>query len=115
MREIYKVTATQVVTSETHPEGVLSNVTGYPRSFDSRNYNASEANPDGDAEKALRIAKADYHAQQSVFEAADNRAMWTLTLERTDGRQVMRDSFGAFPVVTPVEPEPAEPVEPDGE
>lgn len=106
MREIYKVNATQVVTSENHPEGVLSTVTGYPKLFDSRNYNATELNPDGDPEKALRIAKADYHSQQAAFEASDTRAMWTLTLERTDGRQIVRDSFGAFPVVTPVEPEP---------
>ena len=30
MRQIYIVNATQVVTSETHPEGVYSTVSGYP-------------------------------------------------------------------------------------
>lgn len=35
-----------------------------------------------------------------------HRAMWTVTLERADGRQIMRESFGAFPDMTPPEPEP---------
>lgn len=119
MREIYKVNATQIVVSDAHPEGILSNVSGYPKTFDSRNYNATEANPDGDAEKALRVAKAAYHDQQSKFEASDSRAGWILTLERgSDGRQIMRDSWGGFPDMTPVptpEPEPVEPVETEGE
>ena len=102
MREIYKVNATQIVVSDAHPEGMLSTVNGYPKTFDSRNYNATEANPNGDPEKALRVARSDYHAQQSAFEAADNRAGWVLTLERgSDGRQLMRDSFGGFPDMTP--------------
>lgn len=111
MREIYKVNATQIVVSDTHQEGVPSTVSGYPKMFDSRNYNATAENPDGDAEKALRVAQSDYHAQQSAFEASDARAMWTLTLERTDGRQIMRNSWGGFPDMTPVstpEPEPGE-------
>lgn len=106
MREIYKVNATQVVISDAHPEGVLSTVSGYPKSFDSRNYATADGNPNGDADKALRVARSDYHAQLSAFEAADNRAVWVLTLERcSDGRQIMRDAFGAFPDMTPA-PEP---------
>lgn len=112
MREIYKVTATQIVVSDAHPEGMLSTVAGYPKTFDSRNYGASTENPDGNAEKALRVAQSDYHGQQSNFEAADNRAGWVLTLERgSDGRQIMRDSWGGFPDMTPVptpEPEPVD-------
>lgn len=118
MREIYKVNATQIVVSDAHPEGTLTNVSGYPKTFDSRNYGATTENPNGDPEKALRVAKADYHAQQSAFEASDARAGWTLTLERTDGRQIMRDSWGGFPDMTPQpqpEPEPVEPVETEGE
>lgn len=113
MRQIFIVNATQVVVSETNPQGVFSTLPGYPKTFDSRNYNSTEANPDGDVEKALRVAKSDYHTQQSAFEVSDTRAMWTLTLERADGKQLMRDSWGAFPDVTP-EPEP-EPVEPETE
>lgn len=37
MRQIYTVDAKQVVLSEAHPEGVYSNVFGYPKAFDNRN------------------------------------------------------------------------------
>ena len=105
MRQIYKVEATQVVTSEAHPEGLYSSAPGYPKTFDSRNYGATEANPNGDPEKAFRVAKADYLTQQAAFLSADNRAAWTVTLTRADGRQMMQDNWGAFPDMTP---EPAE-------
>lgn len=105
MRQIYIVNATQVVVSDSHPEGLFSVMTGYPKTFDSRNYNATEANPNGDEEKALRMAKAEYLSRLSANYAADNRAMWAVTLERADGRQIMRESIGAFPDMTP-EPEP---------
>lgn len=105
MRNIYIVNATQVVVSEAHPEGAYSVVSGYPKTFDSRNYNATEENPDGDVSKALRVAKADYHAQQAAFLASDARAIWTVTLAQADGRQLMSESYGAFPDLTPVEEE----------
>ena len=54
MRNIYIVDATQVVVSENHPEGMFSHISGYPKTFDSRNYNATELNPDGDPEKIGR-------------------------------------------------------------
>ena len=109
MREIYKVTAIQVVVSDAHPEGMLTTVTDFPKSFDSRNYAAPDANPNGDADKALRVARSAYHDQQAKFEASDARAGWVLTLERcSDGRQIMRDAFGAFPDMTPTPPEPVE-------
>ena len=104
MRNIYIVDATQVVTSQAHPEGLYSTVSGFPKTFDSRSYNASAENPNGDEEKALRMAKSEYLSQQSAFYASDNRAMWTVTLTRADGAQFMKDSQGAFPVITP-EPE----------
>lgn len=100
MRNIYIVNATQVVTSENHPEGVYSVVSGYPKTFDSRNYNASAENPDGDSDKAFRVAKSDYCSQQSAFLASDTRAMWTVTLTRADGRQIASECFGAFPEMT---------------
>lgn len=120
MREIYKVNATQIVVSDAHPEGTLTTVADFPKTFDSRNYPAADGNPNGDADKALRVARSAYHDQQSKFEAADSRAGWVLTLERgSDGRQIMRDSWGGFPDMTPPEPEPepepVEPVETEGE
>lgn len=113
MRQIYIVNATQTVTSDTHPEGVYSVLPDYPKRYDSRNYDATEANPNGDEELALIVAKADFADVVKQLSLAHNRAMWTVTLERADGRQIMRESRGAFPDMTPApEPEPEpEPVE----
>lgn len=104
-RQIFIVNATQVVVSESHPEGLFSTISGYPKTFDSRNYNATETNPDGDTEKALKVAKSDYYSRLSANYASDNRAMTTVTLEMANGRQIMYECIGAFPVVEP-EPEP---------
>lgn len=100
MREIYTVQATQVVISEAHPEGAYSTISGYPKLFDSNFY-------DGDVEKALRLAQSEFFERWSALLKSDTRAMYTVTLERTDGRQIDRRSFGSFPVVEP-EPEPNE-------
>lgn len=110
MRQIFIVTATQVVTSEQNPQGLFSVVSGYPKSFDSRSYPASDGNPNGDEEKALNMAKSAYLAQLSTNYANANptRVMMVVTLERADGRQVMRECIGAFPDMTP---EPTEPEE----
>ena len=98
MRQIYTVNAIQVVTSESHPEGVKSNVTGYPKDIDSRDYNNSE-------ETALIVAHADYADRVKQLTLAGNRTMWTVTLERADGAQIAKKSWGSFPVIQP-EPEP---------
>ncbi len=103
MRQIYIVNATQVVTSEAHPEGVYSTVSGYPKIFDSRNYNATEHNPNGSEYRALQVAKSEYFSRLSAMYASDaeNRVMATITLERADGRQLLGEYFGAFPDMTP--------------
>ena len=113
MRQIYIVNATQVVTSESHPEGLYSVISGYPKTFDSRAYPASGGNPNGDEEKALNMAKSAYLAQLSTNYANANptRVMMVVTLERADGRQIMRECIGAFPDMTPTTeptPEPEE-------
>ena len=108
MRQIYTVDAKQVVPSAAHPEGVYSSVTGYPKTFDSRSYNATEDNPNGDPERAYIVAKADFLAQQSALMVSDSaRVMWAITLTRADGKQMMQESWGALPDMTP-QPEPAE-------
>ena len=108
MRQIYTVEAKQVVPSTAHPEGVYSNVTGYPKTFDSRSYNATEDNPNGDPERAFVVAKADFLSQQAALMVSDSpRVMWAITLTRADGRQMLHESWGAFPDMTP-QPEPAE-------
>lgn len=102
MRQIYIVNATQVVISDSHPEGLFSVMSGYPKQYDSRNYPASDGNPNGDAEKAYRMAKSEYLSRLSANYASDNRAMTTVTLERADGHQLMREHIGGFPDMTPI-------------
>lgn len=105
MRNIFIVTATQVVASEAHPEGVYSTVPDYPKRFDSSNYPAADGNPNGDENRAFDVAKAEFYSRVSAFLSANNRAMWTVTLTRADGKQIMRDGRGAFPDMTPA-PQP---------
>ena len=108
MRQIYKVDANQVVPSTAHPEGVYSSVPGYPKTFDSRSYNATEDNPNGDPERAYIVAKADFLSQQAALMVSDStRVMWAITLTRADGRQMMQESWGAFPDMTPAPAEEA--------
>ena len=102
-RNIFIVNATQVVTSESHPEGLFSVVSGYPKNFDSRSYPV-EGSEDGNSDKALQMAKAEYFSRLSANYASDTRAMWTVTLEMANGRTVMHESVGAFPVVEPEPP-----------
>lgn len=103
MRNIFIVDAKQVVISESHPEGLYSTVSGYPKNYDSESFN-------GDSDAALRAAKAEYYSRLSAnYTGSAARVMAVVTLEQADGRQIMRDSIGAFPVVAPTpEPEPEE-------
>jgi len=110
MRNIYIVNATQVVTSESHPEGLYSVISGYPKTFDSRSYSAADGNPNGDTDAALRAAKSEWHARVSAnYAGSPNRVMSTVTLETAQGRTIMQECIGAFPDMTPApEPEPEE-------
>lgn len=113
MRNIYTTAAMQIVTSEAHPEGTYTPVNGYPIIRDSRTYERTEANPNGNEEIALIVAQADYADAVKQLRTADNstRVGWAVTLERWDGVQLARKSFGAFPDMTPApepEPEPEE-------
>lgn len=103
MRNIFVVNATQVVVSEAHPEGLFSTVSGYPKTFDSRSYNATEANPNGDEGAALNAAKSEYYTRLAAnYAGSANRVMATVTLELADGRQILRDRVGSMPDMTPV-------------
>ena len=106
MRNIFIVNAIQVVISENHPEGLYSTVQGYPITRDSRSYEATAENPNGNEELALIVAQADYADAVKALSIANNRAGWAVTLERWDGVQLARKSFGAFPDMTPA-PDPA--------
>lgn len=108
MRQIFIVNATQVVVSESHPEGIYSVMPSYPKTFDSRSYDATAENPNGNEEKALNSAKSEYFSRLSaMYVGSPTRVMATVTLERADGRQVMRECIGGFPDMTPT-PEPTE-------
>ena len=107
-RNIFIVNATQVVVSESHPEGLFSVVSGYPKTFDSRSYNVTAENQNGDPDAALKAAKAEYFSRLSAnYAGSATRVMATVTLETAQGRTVMAESIGAFPDMTPAqEPEP---------
>ena len=106
MRNIFVVNATQVVISISHPEGLFSTISDYPKTYDSRNYNATEQNPNGDSDAALRAAKAEYFSRLSAnYAGSASRVMATVTLETAQGRTIMSESIGAMPDMTP-EPEP---------
>lgn len=105
-RNIFIVNATQVVTSDAHPEGAFSVMPGYPKNYDSLSYN-------GDTEAALRAAKSEYFSRLSAnYAGSATRVMATVTLSQANGQLVMRDSMGAFPVIAP-EPEPEPEIEPE--
>lgn len=106
MRQIYIVSASQVVVSDQNPQGVYSVLNGYPVNYDSRTYEATAENPNGNEELALIVAQADFADRVKQLSLAHNRAMWAVTLTRADGVQIARKSFGAFPDMTPPEPEP---------
>ena len=112
LRNIYTVNATQVVISEPNPQGLKSVIDGYPIDYDSRSYNSTEANPNGDSDLALICAQADYSDRVKKLATANSatRVMWTVTIDRHDGVNIARKSWGALPDMTP-EPEPEEETE----
>lgn len=114
LREIYKVFATQIVVSENNPQGVLSDVQGYPKSFDSRSYKATEQNPNGEQEIALLAAQADFKAEALTLTMADspNRVGWTVSIIRTsDGKEIDRKPWGGYPDMTPAPQNNTKPTE----
>ena len=103
-RTIYIVNATQVVTSESHPEGMFSVKPDYPKTFDSMRY-------DNSPERAFEVAEAEYRSCESamLLDTNSTRVMQTITMERSDGVPYYHRCKGAFPVVP--EPEAEEPAE----
>lgn len=97
-RNIIIVNATQVVTSDSHPEGIFSIMSGFPKVFDS--------GVDGDIEQNMKNAKSAYYDQLSKNYANTNpaRIMTTVTLEMASGEQILRECIGGLPVTEePVE------------
>lgn len=96
-RNVIIVNATQVVTSDSHPEGIFSIMSGFPKVFDS--------GVDGDIEQNMKNAKSAYYDQLSKNYANTNpaRVMTTVTLEMASGEQILRESIGELPAPEPVE------------
>lgn len=84
-RTILTVNATQVDNS-----GHFSTVNGFPKLFDSDDY-------EGDIKKTNRRAKAAAHAQLALNYAVDNRPMQTVTIDTADGRRIFRECDGELP------------------
>ena len=92
-RNIFIVNATQVVVSESHPEGLFSVISGFPKTFDSCNYEGETA-----ASLALNAAKAEYFDRLSKnYVGSANRVMSTVTLSMANGRQILNECIGTFP------------------
>lgn len=96
-RNIIIVNATQVVTSESNPQGIFSVMTGFPKVFDS--------GEGGNIEQNMKNAKSAYFDQLSKNYANMNpaRVITTVTLEMASGEQILRESIGRLPVSEPEE------------
>ena len=90
-RNIFTVNATQVVTSQANPIGIKSVVSGYPKDFDSKDYN-------DDIDLTKRKAKAEYYNRLGIMydDTNESRIMKTVTLETADGFQLLHESIGGF-------------------
>lgn len=90
-REIYIVSA-YIVDSN----GTFNFLSGYPKTFDSRNYS-------GDVAKARRRADGDMAEVWGAMCKIDTRQIQTVTLTDSNGNQLDRKSVGRF-----AEEEPSE-------
>ena len=84
-RQIFIVTA-QIVDST----GAFNFLNGYPKTFDSDNY-------DGDVEKARKRAEGEFSDVWGSFCKRDDRMIQTVILTTADGFQLDKKSYGEFP------------------
>lgn len=83
-REIYEVYAKVV-----DANGGYNTLSGYPKTFDSRNYNH-------DIDKTLRRAMGEYYETIGAMCKRDDRQMQTVLLIRADGVVLESKSVGAL-------------------
>ena len=76
--------------------GTFSQLSGYPKTFDSNNYS-------GDIDKAQKRADGDASDVWGAMCKRDDRKMQTVTLETVDGFQLYKKSMGTL---NEPEPEP---------
>lgn len=85
MRQIYIVNARIV-----DANGAYHTLDGYPKTFDSNNYQ-------GDIDKAQRRAEGDFSDAWGAMCKRDDRLIQTVTLSTVDGFQLDRKTSGNFP------------------
>ena len=90
-RQIYIVNAFIV-----DANGTFNNLDGYPKKFDSKNYQ-------NDMEKARRRAEGDMSETWGAMCKVDSRQIQTVTLMTVDGFQIDRKTSGAFEYLPEVE------------
>lgn len=93
-RVIYEVYAKVV-----DANGNYNTLSGYPKVFDSRNYN-------GDATITFNRAKGSFHTTFGTMCNVDGRPMQMVILMTADGRVIDRQVLGAVPDDPDPEPEP---------
>ena len=96
-RVIYEVYAKVV-----DANGAYNTLSGYPKTFDSRNYG-------GDANKTIKRAKGEMADCFGAMCKRDDRQMQMVLLMTADGRVIDRQVLGAVP--DDPDPEPEEPEE----
>jgi len=69
--------------------GTFNSMSGYPKTFDSKNYQ-------GDVDKAQRRAEGDFSDVWGAMCKRDDRMIQTVTLRTVDGFQMDRKTVGAF-------------------
>lgn len=78
--------------------GTMSIMSGYPKSYDSKNY-------DNDIDKAQKRADGDASEVWGAMCKNDTRKLQCVTLETVDGFQLCKKSMGT---ISDPEPEPSE-------
>ena len=83
IREIFKVTA-EIVDSN----GTYNSLSGYPKVFDSRNYN-------NDVAKAQKRAEGDWHEVMGAFDKRDDRQLQIAqVIQLSTGAIIQNDYIG---------------------
>lgn len=90
MRNIFRVDAWIIDTN-----GSYQGIEGYPKNFDSKNYQ-------NDVDKAYKRADGDASGVWEDFCKQDTRLIQTVTLSDISGNLIYKKSMGAFPA----DPEP---------
>lgn len=93
MRNIFTVSAYIV-----DANGTKNYLSGYPKDFDSNNYQ-------NDISKARKRAEGDLSEVWGAFCKRDDRQIQTVTLTNIKGEQLERKSMGDFPMSEPEEPD----------